>query len=164
MDPTPAVSQEPTIARSLAPLPFREIVPEPETEAETEAPVLEAPLAPVDPAVEEAPTLNVPDFGVGTAVVDRRLVGESDRFEVGQRVWFWTRVLGGEPGDTISHAWIRNGRVVETIELRVGASHWRTQSRKSFWEESSGAWAVEARDTLGRVLARSEFDVVAAAP
>jgi len=106
--------------------------------------------------------LSVRDFGVGTGIVNRNLVGRGDRFPEGTVVWFWTRVLGGRPGDTIRHVWIREGRTQGTIELRVGASHWRTQSRWTMRPGSAGAWAVEARDAEGRLLARSEFTCVPA--
>ena len=102
----------------------------------------------------------MPDFGVGTGVADRQLVGRGDRFEKGGRVWFWTRVVGGRAGDTIRHVWIREDREVASMELSVGGSHWRTQSRKTLRGRAVGAWAVEARDAEGRVLARAEFSCV----
>jgi cytoskeleton protein RodZ len=101
--------------------------------------------------------LSVPDHGVGTGVADRQLVGRGERFPEGAPVWFWTRVLGGRPGDTIRHVWIREGRVQGEIELNVGGPHWRTQSRWSMRAGSAGAWAVEVRDAEGSLLARDEF-------
>ena len=101
--------------------------------------------------------LSIPDYGVGSGVVDRQLVGRSESFAEGATVWFWTRVLGGRPGDAIRHVWIHEGRAKGTIELNVGGSHWRTQSRWSMRPGTAGAWAVEARDADGRVLARAEF-------
>jgi DUF2914 family protein len=93
--------------------------------------------------------------GVGTGVVDRRLVGESDTFAVGTRVTFWTRVAGGRSGDTINHVWFHNGVRIGTTSLRVSSADWRTQSRQVVTPE--GQWAVEARDAEGRVLARHRF-------
>ena len=46
--------------------------------------------------------------------------------------------------------------MVQTIELELGGSHWRTHSRKTLWH--TGHWSVEVQDAAGRVLARSEFD------
>jgi hypothetical protein len=99
----------------------------------------------------------VSEAGVGTAVVQRTLQGESDRFAEGTRIVFWTRVLGGRPGDEIRHVWIREGVEVGSVGLAVNASHWRTHSRRTLGEGSAGGWAVEARDAEGRVLARREF-------
>lgn len=126
-----------------------------------------APAVAEEPRVEPAPppaerprpssTLSVPEHAVGTEVVDRRLVGVSERFPAGTRVWFWTRVLGGRPGQRIRHVWIRDGMVIDTITLTLGGRHWRTYSFKTVYPGSSGRWAVEARDENGVVLARSEF-------
>ena len=99
--------------------------------------------------------LVIPEFGVGEAVANHRLEGESDHFTAGGAVWFWTRVVGGEPGESIRHVWMYEGLTVQSIELEVGASNWRTQSRKTIWE--TGQWAVEARDADNRVLARADF-------
>jgi cytoskeletal protein RodZ len=105
----------------------------------------------------EPTTLSIPDHGVGTAVENRQLVGESDRFTEGTKVWFWTRVRGGASGETIYHVWMREGVEKARVPLRLGGSHWRTQSNKTLGPESTGNWSVEARDAAGRVLARRVF-------
>jgi cytoskeletal protein RodZ len=144
-----------------APAPRREPEPE-ETSPVVAAPGQDPP--PKSPAAQPAAAsrLSVPDYGVGTGIVDRQLAGRGDRFSEGTVVWFWTRVLGGRPGDVIRHVWIHEGRPQGTVELNVGGSHWRTQSRWSTRAGSAGAWAVEARDAEGRTLARAEFTCVPA--
>jgi hypothetical protein len=124
-------------------------VAEPAAEPERDA----RPTLPPERAA--AAPMNVSAHGVGTGVVNHRIVGESDRFTAGSRVWFWTRVEGGGPGRYIRHVWLHEGNVVEGIRLRVGSARWRTQSSKTLY--STGRWAVEARDEAGSVLARSEF-------
>lgn len=99
--------------------------------------------------------LSVSGSGVGTAVVDRQLVGQADRFAAGSRVVFWTHVVGGRAGDTIDHVWLRDGSVVGAASLSVGSPDWRTQSRRVV--DPGGHWVVEARDADGRVLVRHEF-------
>jgi cytoskeletal protein RodZ len=140
--------------------------PGPVTQPVNERPEVASP--PATPTREEpadegstASRLEVSEFGVGTDVVNRQLVGQSNRFAVGTRVVFWTRVIGGQRGDTIRHVWIREGSPVGTIELNIGAAHWRTQSRWTL-RQGAGQWAVEARDARDQVLARAEFDCVAA--
>jgi len=108
-------------------------------------------------AASAAPGMTIEEYGVGTAVKKRRLVGESDRFAAGTRVWFWTRVEGGTAGDRIDHVWLEGGEEATRISLKVGGSTWRTYSAKVLRAGSSGEWAVEARDAEGRVLARREF-------
>jgi hypothetical protein len=102
-------------------------------------------------------TLTIPEHGVGTGVEDHRLVGPADRFAVGTRVWFWTRVLGGTSGARIRHVWIHEGTEVFGIDLPLGSASWRTQSSKTMHTGSAGRWVVEARDETGTVLARGEF-------
>jgi len=99
--------------------------------------------------------LNISEHGVGTAVLDRQLVGEGSRFSKGTQVWFWTRVDGGNPGDRIEHVWLHEGAETATVPLELGGSSWRTYSSKKL--HLAGGWAVEARDEVGHVLARTEF-------
>jgi hypothetical protein len=100
--------------------------------------------------------LTISEHGVGTEVVDRELRGKAESFPEGTRVFFWTRVLGGEEGDRIHHVWIKNGKELK-IGLNVGGSHWRTHSIKTLHEGSAGDWVVEARDYEGNVLAHQAF-------
>lgn len=146
--------------------------PMPRPEPGSDSPSASKAIPPTNAALEaapEAPTpsaapvadsvLTVAEHGVGTAIQNRRLVGSDDRFEEGSGVVFFTQVLGGSPGMKIRHVWRRDGSAVQAIELNVGASHWRTHSRKTLW--GIGDWSVEAQDADGRVLARAEFRCVA---
>jgi len=147
--------------------------PTPET-SRVSVPVKQQPMASETPA-EAAPTpvklpagrsarttpapstLSVPEYGVGTAVENRQLVGHSGRYPEGTQVWFWTRVQGGTRGDTIDHVWLREGVEATRVSLKIGGSSWRTYSHKTLHAGVAGDWVVEARDDAGRVLARSEF-------
>ncbi len=117
---------------------------------------------PPPPSVGEPPTpkakgpILVTESGLGRRIVNLKLEGESDRFEPGTRVCFATRVVGGQRGGVIRHAWLRDGRLEQTITLRLGGPDWRTHSNKTLGR--AGAWAVEARDEKGSVLARVEFN------
>jgi len=108
-------------------------------------------------AVEGEGRLSIAEFGVGTRIVHHQLENQAEHFEEGTQVWFWTRVLGGEAGERIRHVWLYENREVDSVELILGGPHWRTQSRHS---GSAGRWAVEARDSAGRVLAKQEFTCV----
>jgi len=136
-------------------------------EARPQAPDVTAPVTWTDPqrsterpepvAPSTPPVMTIEEYGVGTAVKKRRLVGERDRFAEGTQVWFWTRVKGGAAGDRIDHVWLEGGEETARMSLKVGGSSWRTYSAKVLRAGSAGEWAVEARDTEGRVLARREF-------
>jgi cytoskeletal protein RodZ len=148
----------PPVAEETAPEPP---VAKPAATMEAEAVPAETEQPP-DPEPDDPPAqLSIPEFGVGTRVVNHRLVGAGDRFAEGTRVWFWTLVHGGSSGDTVRHVWIHEGRVTNNIRLAIGGWHWRTHTRKYLSPGSAGHWAVEARDATGRVLARNEFECVA---
>jgi transcriptional regulator with XRE-family HTH domain len=133
------------------------------TEAVAAPPPTPAPSPTVRPTASPPPVrlptdaLEVPDHGVGTGLVQRRLVGRADRFAEGSHVVFWTLVVGGRPGHVIRHVWFQEGRAVMRADLPVGGPYWRTYSRLLLPQGSAGGWAVEARTSDGRLLARDEF-------
>ncbi|HET9298309.1 MAG TPA: DUF2914 domain-containing protein, partial [Candidatus Polarisedimenticolaceae bacterium] len=115
---------------------------------------------PVEP--QSLSHLKVQDSGVGTAVVNHRLVGRGDRFREGTVVWFWTSVAGGRSGDKIRHVWLHQGRSVAEVDLKLKSAQWRTQSRRPLPKGLTGNWTVEARDAEGHVMASTDFTCVAA--
>lgn len=138
--------------------------PAPEATETVEAPApAPGPVAsgrPTAPALAiRLPTdaLRVSDHGLGTSLVDRRLVGQADRFAEGASVAFWTLVLGGQAGHAVRHVWFQEGRAVMRADLPIGGAHWRTYSRLLLPPGSAGRWTVEARTSDGRLLARDEF-------
>ena len=135
-----------------------ESTPQEAREQERPAP---APAPRVDASIGE---FRVSHSGVGTGVENHRLVGRADRFAEGSIVSFWTRVLGGAPGDVILHVWSHDGDEVMRAELEIGGSHWRTFSRHAMPEGSAGRWVAEARSPDGRLLAREEFLCVSEEP
>jgi cytoskeletal protein RodZ len=140
-DPPPAVPERTT---GTEPAPKPVAVPPPKTN----------PVAPASPG-----SLTIPEFGVGRKIVQRRLEGEDDRFTEREVAWFSTRVLGGNRGTFIRHVWIHEGKVKQSIRLKLGGPDWRTYSSRTL--RDLGQWAAEARDAEGRVLAQSTFTVVA---
>jgi len=122
----------------------------------------EPPAGSIADSTAGAAAITVSEFGVGRRIVNRRLEGRGSSFEEGSVVWFQTRVVGGSPGENIRHVWLRDGRAVQTVDLDLGGTHWRTHSRKTLW--GTGEWTVEARDRDGTVLARTSFVCVPATP
>jgi hypothetical protein len=132
-----------------------ESAPKPEPENVPQGPPESRP-APTSP--ESRSGLSIPSSGVGTAVVEHKLVGESDRFPGGTVVCFWTRVVGAKSDETIRHVWKREGRTVMVRRLNIRSAHWRTYSRYALPENDSATWVVEAQTADGSVLlAREEF-------
>ena len=140
----------------------------PETATPRAASTRSSPAAPSATGREAQPrapsTLLVSDAGVGTDVRNHQLVGSADRFAPGIRLAFWTRVLGGRPGDAIRHVWFHEGQAVMRADLEIGGSNWRTHSRLDLPERATGSWMVEARSPDGQLLARREFQCVREAP
>ena len=101
--------------------------------------------------------LSVQRSAVGSNVIDRELVGESDTFAIGTPVVFWTHVIGGSSGDSIRHVWFHDGREVGVTVLPVESPSWRTQSRHTLVPGSEGDWIVELQDSDGRTLASHQF-------
>ena len=161
-----AAPVEPETSPSKAPA---DVAPTPaEALAQVAATQVEPPVAvaptPVKPPESRSagPTpasslLSIAEYGVGTAVENRYLVGRNDRFTAGTRVWFWTRVQGGTRGDRIDHVWLHKGVEATHLSLKIGGPSWRTYTTQTLYEGAGGDWVVEARDDAGRVLARSEF-------
>jgi transcriptional regulator with XRE-family HTH domain len=162
---------QPARPAAATPLPI-ESAPAPVNAAPVPAPPLPSPPPPVvvvapkssppvsAPAAKPLPSsgdLTVSEFGVGRRIVNLALDGESDHFKEGDRVSFASRVLGGQRGTLIRHVWIYEGRAQQSISLRLGGPDYRTHTNKTVGK--AGAWAVEARDDKGRVLARTEFTV-----
>jgi hypothetical protein len=150
-DPGPAQSAPHVdpVEHDVAPreAPLQEPPQDPPVEAQAE------PARPEREVNEPVPPsrLTVTEYGVGKRLVNYRLEGRGEPIEEGDVALFQTRVRGGRVGERIRHVWIHEGKTVQSIELELGSSHWRTHSRKTLWQQ--GQWTVEARDGQGRVLA-----------
>lgn len=149
--PLAAARREPVPAEAIAPPPS---LPPPSQDAEAPRTLPRAPTPVREPV---ASSLEVAESGVGLRLVGTRLEGEGDHFRAGQRVTFAMRVLGGRAGESIRHVWLRDGKVEQSIRLRLGGASWRTHSTKTLGRP--GAWTVEARDEQDRVLARADLTV-----
>jgi hypothetical protein len=75
--------------------------------------------------------------------------------------FFYTRVQS--PRDiTVQHRWLMNGRLVRSVNLRVGANPgagYRTYSRNTVSAERRGDWTIELRDAAGALLHEERFTV-----
>jgi len=74
---------------------------------------------------------------------------------------FYTRLLTTSE-TTVEHRWSRDGRVHQTMRLRVSPSSgsgFRTFSVTTVSPERAGEWTVELRAADGTVLAHASFRV-----
>jgi hypothetical protein len=116
------------------------------------------PAPTVTPAAA-APAATITDAVVAKSVVDRQPQDTGNTFtaDVGQLVC-WTKVSDAA-GAAIHHVWFHGDTQVGDVELQVGASPWRTWSKKTVPADWTGAWHVEIRDAAGTVLKRLDFTV-----
>jgi hypothetical protein len=110
----------------------------------------------VQPAAQ---TVAVADAKIGTAVESMEVVGEAATFPsmVG-KVYCWTKVTGGA-GQSVTHAWYRDGQKVSEVVLPLRFDSVRTWSYKTITAELKGAWKVEVLAPDGTALKTVEFQV-----
>jgi hypothetical protein len=101
------------------------------------SPVSTAPAVATPQSADSRP-LEVSEFDLGTGVTDLRVVDVRREFEEGAVASFLTRVRGGAPGQTITHVWIRDGLLVQSIELRLGAPTGARTARRRCGTRGSG--------------------------
>jgi hypothetical protein len=81
--------------------------------------------------------------------------------ESGGRVFFYTRLQAGRD-TTVQHRWYVNGRLLQRVNLRIGANSgagFRTYSRNTVTAERRGTWTIELRDAGGALLHEERFVV-----
>jgi cytoskeleton protein RodZ len=135
--PSAPPSPSPSLPRAPSPAPSR--TPKPASAAASPSETL----------------LTIDQSGIGGRIAGSELADERASFTTGQPAYFWTRVRGGRAGQAIKHVWSVNGRVEQSITLRLGGADYRTYSTKTLYR--TGSWTVEARDEAGRVLATGSF-------
>ncbi|MDX9858418.1 MAG: DUF2914 domain-containing protein [candidate division Zixibacteria bacterium] len=97
---------------------------------------------------------------VASGVVEREPVGEAAEFPVTtERIYLWTLVTGATDSTEITHVWFMDTSLVQTINLPVKSSPWRTWSYKTLAPEMVGNWRVEVRGPAGEPLAEKTFTV-----
>jgi hypothetical protein len=77
------------------------------------------------------------------------------------RVYFFTE-LKGMAGQTVTHRWEHNGKVMAEVPLEVGSDRWRTFSSKTLDPGQTGEWKASVVDAGGSTLSASTFTYNAA--
>ena len=105
------------------------------------------------------PEASVAAMAVGTGVVERAVVGESEVFSAGtESLVCWTDLRDAK-GQTVVHAWIHEGVTRARVEITPRAVRWRCWSQKKLLPEWKGAWEVKVLTADGRVLSSASFTV-----
>ncbi len=93
---------------------------------------------------------------------NRNPVDPTDSFKIADdKVYCWTVFSYSGAEDTAANiVWIRDGKEISTIQLRVGhSSHWRTWSYIRLTDKSVGEWEAQIQDLSGNVLGAGKFAV-----
>ncbi|MBI5234607.1 MAG: DUF2914 domain-containing protein [Deltaproteobacteria bacterium] len=90
--------------------------------------------------------LSVEVVVVARDIKDLTPVGVAEGFpaDVG-RVYCYSKIVGAQTDDVITHVWLYNERVVANIPLEIKADVYRTYSYKTIPSEWKGVWRVEIR-------------------
>ncbi len=93
----------------------------------------------------------------GTGVIRKKrvLVGESDSFEPGTKVWVWSRVHGHK-GEAFKYVWKRDDKLVMEKEYTATSSHYRSWTAVRV---KAGSYTVEIQSADGDVLGSVAFTV-----
>jgi hypothetical protein len=166
-----AEATPPAQAQPTAPLPANttpsaaSAAPAPATPAPSPAPV----SSPPEPAPRDAPRVARPAIvpTVVSASVCGTLATRSDWQcgppSAGPGTFFYYTRLAAPAATTVQHRWYRDGRLHQSVSLRVAANPgqgYRTYSRVAISAERAGEWRVELRAPDGTVLHEERFTVV----
>jgi len=139
--------------------------PEPRTPAPEPAPVsaAPAPVRPEPPPVARAAV--VPTVVSASVCGSLRTSGEwqCGPLTGGPGTFFFVTRLAAPAATTVEHRWYRDGRLHQSVTLRVSANPqhgYRTYSRVTIGAERAGEWRTELRSSAGTVLHEERFTVV----
>ena len=79
-----------------------------------------------------------------------------------KQVYYFTE-LRDMNGQTATHRWEHDGKVISEIKFNVKGNRWRAWSSKNFVPQAVGAWKVSVINGAGDVISEETFNVAAAA-
>lgn len=78
-----------------------------------------------------------------------------------KQVYYFTE-LRDMNGQTATHRWEHDGKVITEIKFNVKGNRWRAWSSKNFVSQAVGAWKVSVVNGAGEVISEESFNVAAA--
>ncbi len=72
------------------------------------------------------------------------------------RIVYFTEIRG-MAGQTVTHRWEYNGKIILEVPIKVGTSHWRAYSTKTLFPYWIGEWKVSVVDAAGGTLSVNTF-------
>ncbi len=78
-----------------------------------------------------------------------------------KQIYYFTE-LRDMNGQTATHRWEHDGKVITEIKFNVKGNRWRAWSSKNFVPQAVGAWKVSVVNGAGEVISEESFNVAAA--
>jgi len=155
----------------------------PKAQLDSEIPIPEAPLAPVQvdktavkPTSPVKPTAasnsvfhleflkilspDVARFVLSSAVTDLEPVGslqDITRHNNSAAKVFAYSDISNMKGEHLSYIWKHRDRIVNTVNIGVRSNRWRSYASKNIEQRLAGDWQLELRDSSDRLLAKAGF-------
>ncbi len=79
-----------------------------------------------------------------------------------RKIYYFTE-LRGMAGQTVTHRWKYDGKVVAKVHFKVKGMRWRVQSSKRLEPHLLGVWSASVVDASGRTLSTTTFSYAPAA-
>ncbi len=100
-----------------------------------------------------ATAVSVTEAAIAASMDGVTPVGAADKFKAdGSKVYCYTKVEGGQAGDSVKHVWYHGDKQVLEVPLDVkGPSH-RTYSNKTLYPGMTGKWRVDVVAADGTVI------------
>ncbi len=77
-----------------------------------------------------------------------------------KQIYYFTE-LRDMNGQTATHRWEHDGKVITEIKFNVKGNRWRAWSSKNFVPQAVGAWKVSVVNGAGEVISEESFKVAA---
>jgi hypothetical protein len=75
------------------------------------------------------------------------------------KLYCFTKIVGARSPTQITHAWYFGDTEKARVNLKVGASSWRTHSSKTIRAHEVGQWRVAVLGPGGKALKSLEFKI-----
>ena len=126
------------------------------TPAETAAPA-------TDTAPEATPQESIPQGRVAratfTSAVENREPADSlSSLSSDQNKIYYFTELRDMAGQTVTHRWEHNGKVMAEVPFQIGGNRWRVYSSKRLEPSWTGEWKVSVVDSNGSTLSVNTFE------
>lgn len=118
------------------------------------------------PAAEPAPTPmargSVARAAFTTGIKDHEPIDELKSLSNDVHTVYYFTDLHGMTGQTATHRWEYNGKVIAEVHFKVGGPRWRVWSSKTLLPEWLGQWKVSVLNGAGQLISEDALDYTAA--